>query len=89
MEGPTSQNKGEQPRFIDRRLVINISMPKYINKNNIIEIEPIGPAQTKAFAEYAEGKNLFLTGSAGTGKTLSCSTWPLQKFSAMTHHTTR
>ena len=44
-------------------------MAKYINKNNIIEIEPIGPAQTTAFEQYAENKNLFLTGSAGTGKT--------------------
>ena len=44
-------------------------MPKYINHNNILEIEPIGPAQTTAFEQYAENKNLFLTGSAGTGKT--------------------
>ena len=44
-------------------------MPKYINHNNILEIEPIGPAQTKAFEAYAKDKNLFLTGSAGTGKT--------------------
>ena len=44
-------------------------MPKYINHNNLLEIEAIGPAQTKAFASYKEDKNLFLTGSAGTGKT--------------------
>ena len=44
-------------------------MPKYINKNNLLPIEAIGPAQTKAFASYKEDKNLFLTGSAGTGKT--------------------
>ena len=44
-------------------------MPKYINHNNLLEIEAIGPAQTKAFAAYKEDKNLFLTGSAGTGKT--------------------
>ena len=44
-------------------------MPKYINHNNLLEIEAIGPAQTKAVAAYKEDKNLFLTGSAGTGKT--------------------
>ena len=44
-------------------------MPKYINKNNLLPIEAIGPAQTEAFAKYKENKNLFLTGSAGTGKT--------------------
>ena len=44
-------------------------MPKYINKGNLLPIEAIGPAQTIAFAKYAEGLNLFLTGSAGTGKT--------------------
>ena len=44
-------------------------MPKYINHHNLLEIEAIGPAQTKAFAAYKEDKNLFLTGSAGTGKT--------------------
>ena len=44
-------------------------MPKYINHNNLLEIEAIGPAQTQAFAAYKEDKNLFLTGSAGTGKT--------------------
>jgi predicted ribonuclease YlaK len=41
----------------------------YINTSNIIPIEPVGPAQGTAFAEYEEGKNLFLTGAAGTGKT--------------------
>jgi len=44
-------------------------MPKYINHNNILEIEPIGPAQTATFEAYGKDKNLFLTGSAGTGKT--------------------
>ncbi len=41
----------------------------YINDKNLVKVEPVGPAQGTAFEKYAEGKNLFLTGSAGTGKT--------------------
>ena len=41
----------------------------YINAQNLVTVEPIGPAQGTTFEKYAEGKNLFLTGSAGTGKT--------------------
>ncbi len=41
----------------------------YINLNNLVTIEPIGPAQGTTFEEYGKGKNLFLTGCAGTGKT--------------------
>ena len=41
----------------------------YINDKNLVKVEPIGPAQGTTFEKYAEGKNLFLTGSAGTGKT--------------------
>jgi predicted ribonuclease YlaK len=41
----------------------------YITSQNLVAIEPVGAAQQKAFAAYSEDKNLFLTGSAGTGKT--------------------
>ena len=41
----------------------------YINSKNLVKVEPVGPAQGTAFEKYKEGKNLFLTGSAGTGKT--------------------
>ena len=41
----------------------------YINKDSLVNIEAVGPAQEKAFKAYEEGKNLFLSGSAGTGKT--------------------
>ncbi len=41
----------------------------YINDKNLVKVEPVGPAQGTAFEKYKEGKNLFLTGSAGTGKT--------------------
>ena len=40
-----------------------------ITTENLVKIEPVGPAQEKAFKAYGEGKNLFLSGSAGTGKT--------------------
>ena len=41
----------------------------YINTANLVTVESVGPAQGTAFEEYAKGKNLFLTGAAGTGKT--------------------
>ena len=41
----------------------------YITSNNLVTVESVGPAQGTAFEEYAKGKNLFLTGAAGTGKT--------------------
>ena len=41
----------------------------YITSQNLVTIEPVGPAQQKAFEAYQSDKNLFLTGSAGTGKT--------------------
>ena len=41
----------------------------YITQTNLVTVEPIGSAQGTTFEEYAKGKNLFLTGSAGTGKT--------------------
>ena len=44
-------------------------MTKYINHNNLLPIEPIGPSQEKAFKAYEDDKNLFLSGAAGTGKT--------------------
>ena len=41
----------------------------YITAQNLVSISPIGPAQEKAFISLEANKNLFLTGSAGTGKT--------------------
>ena len=41
----------------------------YITSQNLVTIEPVGSAQQKAFEAYQADKNLFLTGSAGTGKT--------------------
>ena len=42
---------------------------KPYNSEMMVDIQPITPNQTKAFAHYNEGKNLFLYGAAGTGKT--------------------
>ena len=41
----------------------------YINSNQLLTINPIGENQQKVFDAWAKDKNLFLTGSAGTGKT--------------------
>ena len=42
---------------------------KPYNSEMMVDIQPITPNQTKAFSHYNEGKNLFLYGAAGTGKT--------------------
>ena len=42
---------------------------KPYNSDMMVGIEPITPNQTTAFAHYNVGKNLFLYGAAGTGKT--------------------
>ena len=42
---------------------------KPINIDQLKEIEPLTENQTKAFEAYEEGKNLYLYGCAGTGKT--------------------
>ena len=41
----------------------------YIQSNQLVTIEPIGESQQKVFDAWAKDKNLFLSGSAGTGKT--------------------
>ena len=43
----------------------------YINSNQLVTINPIGENQQKVFDAWAKEKNLFLTGSAGTGKTFT------------------
>jgi phosphate starvation-inducible PhoH-like protein len=42
---------------------------KPINIDQLKDIEPLTENQTKAFEAYEEGKNLYLYGCAGTGKT--------------------
>ena len=42
---------------------------KPYNTDMMVPVEPISENQIKAFEEYKEGKNLFLYGAAGTGKT--------------------
>ena len=41
----------------------------YIQSNQLLTITPIGSTQEKVFEAWKADKNLFLTGSAGTGKT--------------------
>ena len=41
----------------------------YIQSNQLVTINPIGENQQKVFDAWDKEKNLFLTGSAGTGKT--------------------
>ena len=42
---------------------------KPYNSDIMIDVQPITPNQKHAFTSYGEGKNLFLFGAAGTGKT--------------------
>ena len=51
----------------------------YITAQNLVSISPIGPAQEKAFISLEANKNLFLTGSAGTGKTFILLYWALKE----------
>ena len=41
----------------------------HIQSNQLLKIEPVGDTQKKVFEAWGKDKNLFLTGSAGTGKT--------------------
>ena len=41
----------------------------YIQSNQLVTISPIGENQQKVFDAWTKDKNLFLSGSAGTGKT--------------------
>ncbi len=42
---------------------------KPINNEQLVEISPVTPTQEQVFDSYSKGKNLFLYGAAGTGKT--------------------
>ena len=42
---------------------------KEIRMDSLVKVNPITDNQKKAFEEYQKGKNLFLYGAAGTGKT--------------------
>ncbi len=41
----------------------------FINSNSLIKVEPLTDNQEKLFEAYAEGKNIFASGVAGSGKT--------------------
>ena len=42
---------------------------KEINKNSLVSIKPITDNQKEVFSTWKKGKNQFLFGCAGTGKT--------------------
>ena len=44
---------------------------KPINSDYLLPIEPMTDNQTYLFEQYAEGKNIFAYGCAGTGKTFA------------------
>ena len=41
----------------------------YVRREHLIDVEPFTENQKKAVEAWKEGKHLFLSGSAGTGKT--------------------
>ena len=43
---------------------------KDIRIDDMISVSPVGDNQKKVFEHYKKGKNMFLYGAAGTGKTL-------------------
>lgn len=45
-------------------------VPRIIRYDSLKKIEPLTPAQEETFVEYNKGKNLFLHGFPGTGKTM-------------------
>ena len=47
----------------------NLKRKKPYNSDMMVDVQPITDNQKKAFESYKEGKNLFLYGAAGTGKT--------------------
>ena len=47
----------------------NLKRKKPYNSDMMVDVQPITDNQKKVFESYKEGKNLFLYGAAGTGKT--------------------
>ena len=41
----------------------------YIQSNQLLPIKAVGDTQKKVFEAWGKDKNMFLSGSAGTGKT--------------------
>ena len=63
-----SRKKSSQQSFADVPAK-KMRRKKPINSDQLVEISPITPTQEKVFESYSNGKNLFLYGAAGTGKT--------------------
>ena len=65
----TSSPKRKTERSFADMSVKKMRRKKPIDSDNMVDIQPLTPAQDKVFEEYANDKNLFLYGAAGTGKT--------------------
>jgi len=52
-----------------RAMIRGIAVTPNENKMNLIDIDPITENQKKTFDAFDDGKNLFLHGCAGSGKT--------------------
>jgi predicted ribonuclease YlaK len=64
----SSRRKKTETSFADMSAK-KMRRKKPIDSDNMVDIQPLTPAQDKVFEEYANDKNLFLYGAAGTGKT--------------------
>jgi predicted ribonuclease YlaK len=64
----SSRRKKNESSFADLSAK-KVRRKKPIDLDLMVDIQPLTPAQEKVFEEYAQEKNLFLYGAAGTGKT--------------------
>jgi len=64
----SSRRKKNESSFADLSAK-KVRRKKPIDLEHMVDIQPLTPAQEKVFESYAQDKNLFLYGAAGTGKT--------------------
>jgi predicted ribonuclease YlaK len=66
---PTRRRKNNQEQSFADMSSKKLRRKKPINSDMMVDIKPLTPSQERVFQSYAEDKNLFLYGCAGTGKT--------------------
>ena len=64
----SSRRKKNESSFADLSAK-KVMRKKPLDLEHMVDIQPLTPAQEKVFESYAQDKNLFLYGAAGTGKT--------------------